>query len=150
MRRRAFGLAPHASKLSRPFGVNPSRLRTCGAARSARLSCSEARHRNGNAPTTPRLAAAGCAKACRPRRWWFSATTSRKTVHRHAARPHLWNFHTTPQARRRQQWQGAFSPVIGVLALPASGRRPVKSSREMPGWPCLHSGAVDLYVLGLS
>lgn len=41
MRRRAFGLAPHTSKLSRPFGVNPSRLRTCGAARSACLSCSE-------------------------------------------------------------------------------------------------------------
>ena len=129
MRRRAFGLAPHASKLSRPFGVNPSRLRTCGAARSACLSCSEVRYRNGNAPTTPRLAAAGCAKACRPRRWQFAAWSSRRTVHRHAARPCLWSFHATPQARCRLRRQARSRPCPWWLALPASGRKPVKPSR---------------------
>ncbi|EKN6414377.1 hypothetical protein DVQ15_08535 [Yersinia enterocolitica] len=36
---------------------------------------------------TPWLAAAGCAKACRPRRWRFVVCTSRRTVHRHTARP---------------------------------------------------------------
>ena len=39
-RRRAFGLRPVPSSTSRPFGVNPSRLRACGAARSA---CGEGR-----------------------------------------------------------------------------------------------------------
>jgi len=34
----------------------------------------------------PRLAAAGCANACRPQRWWFSPITSRRTVHGHPAR----------------------------------------------------------------
>lgn len=32
-----------------------------------------------------RLAAAGCANACRPQRWWFSPITSNKTVHGHPA-----------------------------------------------------------------
>ena len=36
-RRRAFGLRPVPSSSSRPFGVNPSRLRACGAARFACL-----------------------------------------------------------------------------------------------------------------
>ncbi len=36
---------------------------------------------------TPRLAAAGCTKACRPRPRQFVACTSRRTVHRHATRP---------------------------------------------------------------
>lgn len=35
MRRRAFGLRPMPTLSSRPFGVNPSRLRACGAARCA-------------------------------------------------------------------------------------------------------------------
>ncbi|MCO3309362.1 hypothetical protein FA202_04730 [Pseudomonas aeruginosa] len=34
-RRRAFGLRPVPTTLSRPFGFNPSRLRACSAARSA-------------------------------------------------------------------------------------------------------------------
>ncbi len=41
----------------------------------------------------------------------------------------LWSIHATPQPRRRNLRQGAFSLVVGVLALPASGRRPVKPSR---------------------
>lgn len=41
----------------------------------------------------------------------------------------LWSIHATPQARRRNLRQGAFSLVVGVLALPASGRKPVKPSR---------------------
>ncbi|GEM_PF-2601656 len=35
---------------------------------------------------TPGLAAAGCANACRPQRWWFSPITSRRTVHGQPAR----------------------------------------------------------------
>ena len=41
----------------------------------------------------------------------------------------LWSIHATPQPRRRNLRQEAFSLVVGVLALPASGRRPVKPSR---------------------
>ena len=39
----------------------------------------------------------------------------------------LWRIHATPQPRRRNLRQ-AFSPVVGVLALPV-GRKPVKPSR---------------------
>lgn len=41
----------------------------------------------------------------------------------------LWSIHATPQPRRCNQRQGAFSLVVGVLSLPASGRKPVKPSR---------------------
>ncbi len=78
---------------------------------------------------TPRLAAAGCTKACLPRRWRFVACTSRRMVHRHAARPCLWSFHATPQARCRLRRQGRSRPCPWWLALPASGRKPVKPSR---------------------
>lgn len=57
------------------------------------------------------------------------ACTSRRTVHRHATRPCLWNFHATHQARRHNLRQEAFSLVVGGLALPASGRKPVKPTR---------------------
>ena len=51
--------------------------------------------RNGRAGVaTPRLAAAGCTKACRPRRWRFVVCTSRKTVHRHAAQPRFYGAST--------------------------------------------------------
>ena len=114
-RRRAFGLRPVPSSSSRPFGVNPSRLPACGAARFACLQGIGARpipaarclaplqeraepayagsawpapRRNRlGAPDTPRLAAAGCANVCRPRRWRFSSIASRRMVHGHTARP---------------------------------------------------------------
>lgn len=41
----------------------------------------------------------------------------------------LWSIHATPQARGRKLRQEAFSLVVGGLALPASGRKPVKPSR---------------------
>ena len=41
----------------------------------------------------------------------------------------LWSIHATPQPRRCNQRQGAFSLVVGVLSLPASERKPVKPSR---------------------
>ena len=78
---------------------------------------------------TLRFAAAGCAKACRPRRWQFAAWSSRRTVHRHAARPCLWSFHATPQARCRLRRQARSRPCPWWWALPASGRKPVKPSR---------------------
>src|SRR3546814_3014837 len=67
----------------------------------------------GACGATPRLAAAGCAKACRPRRWRFVACTSLRTVHRHAARPCLWSFHATPHARGRLLRQGRSRLVVG-------------------------------------
>ncbi|HIC3865012.1 TPA: hypothetical protein ACW4XO_005145, partial [Salmonella enterica] len=48
----------------------------------------------GAGVATPRLAAAGCTKACRPRRWRFVVCTSRKTVHRHAAQPRFYGAST--------------------------------------------------------
>jgi hypothetical protein len=113
MRRRAFGLRPVPSLPSRPLGVNPSRLRACGVARSACLQGIGARpipaarslapleyRRTGGAGSarpaprrdergvadTPWLAAAGCANACPPQRWRFLPITSRRTVHGQPAR----------------------------------------------------------------
>ena len=64
---------------------------------------------------TPRLAAAGCAKACRPRRWRFVACTSRRTVHRHAARP--CNGVSTPRLKHQaaSYGRGAFTLSLGVV-----------------------------------
>ena len=62
----------------------PSRLRRCALRLRGRLRPAA---RGGACEATPQLAAAGCAQACRPRRWRFAACTSRRTVHRHAARP---------------------------------------------------------------
>lgn len=161
MRRRAFGLRPVLRAESRPFGVNPSRLRACGAARCACLQGKALRaipaahslapldaaepalpDRPGQRPAamdgalanTLVLAAAGCASACRPRRWRFSPITSRRTVTdnppgiamkfpHHASRP-------APQGAA-----GAFSPVVGWLTWPASGSAPGKPSAGMPNWP---------------
>ena len=75
----------------------------------------------GACGATPRLAAAGCTKACRPRRWRFRSTTSRRTGHEHAARPRLWSFHATPQARCRLRRQG-------------------RSRFVVEGWPCPRQG----------
>ena len=108
MRRRAFGLRPVPTSLSRPFGFNPSRLRACAclqgkalrpipAARClAPLDAAEpaAPDRPGQRPAamdgaltnTLALAAAGCANACRPQRWRFLPVTSRRTVHGQPAR----------------------------------------------------------------
>ena len=113
IRDRAFGLRPVPTSLSRPFGFNPSRLRACGAARFACLQGKVLRaipaarclaplddaepaapDRPGQRPAaagaalanTLALAAAGCAGACRPQRWWFLPITSRRTVHGQPAR----------------------------------------------------------------
>lgn len=86
--------------------------------------------RNGrDCGATPRLAAAGCAKACRPRRWRFAPV-------RHEGRftdtpPGLAMEHprhassTWPQSTAR----GVLACRWGGAALPASGRKPVKPSR---------------------
>jgi|MDTG01.4.fsa_nt_gb hypothetical protein len=125
MRRRAFGLAPHASKLSRPFGVNPSRLRTCGAARSARLSCSEVRCTD--------YAPACCGRLCE------SVPSPTLAVQRNhvtkdsspTRRPAslLWSFHITPQACGRELQEGWSDLVAGALTWFASGRKPVQGAR---------------------
>ena len=107
-RRRAFGLRPVPTSLSRPFGFNPSRLRARGAARFTCLRGIGARpipaaqawrpsntaepaapDRPGQRPAamdgalanTLGLAAASCSGACRPQRWRFLPITSRRTVH---------------------------------------------------------------------
>jgi hypothetical protein len=73
----------------------------------------DAPRRNGRGcGATPRLAAAGCTKACRPRRWRFVACTSRRTVHRHAARP--CNGASTPRLKHGPQAAaGALGLVVG-------------------------------------
>lgn len=82
----------------------------------------------GACGATPRLAATGCTNACRPRRWQFVACTSRRTVHRHAARP--CNGASTPRLTQEATCnvRGACALVAGVV-LAVSGRRPVKPSR---------------------
>lgn len=71
--------------------------------------------KGGTCGTTPRLAAAGCAKACRPRRWRFAACTSRRTVHRYAARP--CNGASTPRLKHQaaSYGRGAFTLSLGVV-----------------------------------
>ncbi len=82
----------------------------------------------GACGATPRLAAAGCAKACRPRRWRFALV-------RHEGR-----FTDTPPGLTMEHSRHASSPspqsaarsVLArrwVFALPASERKPVKPSR---------------------
>lgn len=143
-----FRAAPRAGKSSRPFGVNPSRLRTCGAARY-RLR-------------DKRPAAMGGAGGLR-------LGLLRQVVQKRAVPDadgslpvrHEGRFPDTPPglamefARHassmcRTLRQGRSSLVVGALAWSASGRKPVKPSRGMPSRPCLHSGAVGLYVLVLS
>ena len=156
-RRRAFGLRPVPSSSSRPFGVNPSRLPACGAARFACLQGIGARpipaarclaplgesrtgsRRIGQASApplgqdladTPGLAVAGCANTCRPRRWRFVAWPSRRTV---LADSRIWppglalEFPTTLQA-----WPphgaGCVAASHWRLALPESGGALLKPS----------------------
>ena len=64
-------------------------------------------------------------------------------------RPRLWSFHATPQACRHKLQQGAFSPVVWVLALPASGHEPVKPSRGDAESAMSPFGTGGLCVLGL-
>lgn len=58
---------------------------------------------------TPQLAATGCAKACRPRRWRLVACTLRRTVHRHAVRPHPMELPRHASSTRSRAAAGAFS-----------------------------------------
>lgn len=63
----------------------------------------------GAGVATPRLAAAGCTTACRPRRLRFVVCTSRKTVLRHAARSRFYGASTPrlsmwPRASARALW----------------------------------------------
>ena len=83
----------------------------------------------GACGATPRLAAAGCAKACRPRRWRFVACTSRRTVHRHTARPRPMELPHHASSMCRELRLGRSGLVVGALTWPASGRKPVKPSR---------------------
>ncbi len=82
----------------------------------------------GACGATPRLAAAGCAKACCPRRWRYIACTSRRTVHRHA--PGLAHGTSTPRLKLvPQAAAGALPPCRWGVGLAASGHKPVKPSR---------------------
>lgn len=108
MRRRAFGLRPvpasrHGHAASIPHAFAPAALR----ATACRISASP--QWAGLVGATPRLAAAGCAKACRVRRWRFVVCSSRRTVHRHAARPR-YGASTPRLSMRRELRQGALRP----------------------------------------
>ena len=65
----------------------------CGGASRRQRSTEPRRNGRGWCGYAP-LAAAGCTKACRPRRWRFVVCTSRKTVHRHAAQPRFYGAST--------------------------------------------------------
>ena len=86
-------VALRASLASRGSAQGPSppraAWRPCKPAEPACAgSAWPASRRNGlDAAHTPGLAAAGCADACRPRRWRFSSIASRRMVHGHNARP---------------------------------------------------------------
>ena len=95
----------------------------------------------GGPGTTPRLAAAGCAKACRPRRWRFVACTSRRMVHRHTARPRLMELPRHASSKRPPATSGTLSPCHWALSLPVPGRKPVKPSRGKPSRPCSFGSA---------
>ena len=127
-RRRALGLRPIPAMPSRPFGFNSSRLRAYVAARSA---CGEdGARRNGRGAGCYALAC--CGRLCQSvpsSTLAVRACTSRRTVHRHATRPRYGA--STPRLKhvRRNLRHEAFSLVVGVLALPVSGRKLWKPSR---------------------
>ena len=79
---------------------------------------------------TPRLAATGCMKACRPRRWRFVACTSRRTVHRHAARP--CNGASTPRLKQEAACyvRDAFTSSLGVVLARARAQAGEAVTRE--------------------
>ena len=114
MRRRALRAAPRAAFVVttvRLQSLPPSRLRRCalrlppgdrreahprramlGAPRlppnrRCRIGQASAHCNGQGVADTPQLAAAGCADACRPRRWRLSSIASRRMVRGHNARP---------------------------------------------------------------
>lgn len=163
VRRRAFGLCPVPSLSSRPFGFNPSRLRACGAARFACLQGIGKAHprraqlgapvrapnrlapdRLGQYPpqwtgcgATPRLAAAGCANACRHQCWRFVTTTSRQTIHGHAAQPNYGA--STPRLKHAAAGCGGVVCDFrwGDRPCPHQGASRRCSPAVLPSRPCL-------------
>ena len=103
----------------------------------------------GACGATPRLAAAGCAKACRPRRWQFTACTSRRTVHRHATRPRYGA--STPRLKHAAAsgGKGRSRLSLGYWPCPRLGASRCSRHAGMPSWPRLLSGAGGQCVLGL-
>ena len=133
---------------SRLFGFNPSRLRADAFFRGGawpsppRVAAPHEYCRTGTAGLArlaPRRTGRGLwlrpglLRQVEPKRAVLDAGGSRLYVTkdglptRHPAS--LWSIHATPQARRRNLRQGAFSLVVGVLALPVPGCKPVKPSR---------------------
>ena len=152
MRRRAFGLRPMLRAESRPFGFNPSRLRACGAARFACLRGKTLRA----IPAARCLAPlghcrTGCAGSARPaphrmgragavrRGLLRQVVRMRAVLNAGGSRPsrHEGRFTDIPPGIAMElpchasrlaplNAAGAFSPVVGVLTWPASGRKPVQ------------------------
>lgn len=87
------------------------------------------RRMGGECGATPRLAAAGCAEGCCPRRWRFVACTSRRTVHRHTRPAGLMELPSHASSTRPQAAAGALPPCRWGIGLAASGHKPVKPSR---------------------
>ena len=131
LRRRAFGLCPVPSSPSRPFGVNPSRLRACGAARCA---CGEGRAppqgaelvglRPGLLPQVARkravLDAGGSSPVRHEGRFTDTPPGLAMELPRHAS------------SKRPPATSGTLSPCRWALSLPVPGRKPVKPSRGKP------------------
>ena len=151
-RRRAFGLRPVPSSSSRPFGVNPSRLPACGAARFACLQGIGARpipaarclaplgepnrhapDRPGQRPTT-RAGLGGYAGACCDRlckcvppstlavRCLAVTKDGSRGFTDMAARPCRGVPHHASSVAAAGRVRGALPPVIGNWPCPSQGR----------------------------
>ncbi len=86
---------------------------------------------------TPWLAAAGCANACRPQCWQFVTTTSRQTIHRHAAQPGYGA--STPRLKHAAAGCGGVVCAFrwGDRPYPHQGANRRSSSAGLPSRPCL-------------
>jgi hypothetical protein len=120
--------------LSPPRGLGAPRYRRTGGAGSARVSAPP----YGQCTMgTPGPAAAGCANACRPRRWRFVACVSRRTDH---GRPLGLAGGSTPRVQHGcLHRMGRVPAGRWGVALPGSGGVPVSLRAGMPSQPWLLS-----------
>ncbi len=123
-------LCRHGHSASIPRAFAPAALRAALAALRAALAVKAAPRRNDRglwayAPACCRRLHESVPSSTLAVRRLYVTKDGSPT--RHPAS--LWSIHATHQARRRNLRQEAFSLVVGGLALPASGRKPVKPTR---------------------
>ena len=164
MRRRALRAAPRASCRITAMRLDPSRTYAPAALRALLSSrgkpCGLSPPRGAWRPSIPRtgmrrigpssapphrqcsagtpgLAAAGCANACRLRRWRFVACVSRRTVHGYAAWP--CEGASSPRIQHgRLHGMGCVPTDRWGMTLPGAGGMPLTPScGDATGWPWL-------------